>query len=1242
MTKRTFLMLILLGLMLTYSQLCAVEIYVGNPDSTLYTGTNVLQNMLNGNSVTQTIYLNSEIPTDGVITHIQYRYHSINGTIRGPRRFQFYMATRPASLTQFTGNSNWVSGDEFTLVFDGYLDVNIIGIHDFLIELDTPYVYKTGALVMASTRFWHDTANWSNDAWQYTEATNRTLSRHSNTEQLTIFNTLSGTRSPNVPNITFVFDSGARGHITGTITGGNPAVPIAGATVHINGTKRTAITNANGVFLLEYVPIGSISITASMIGFYDLQLDNITTNANQTTTQNIVMTALPRVSVSGRVLGSDTNLPIAWGTVYVDGYAYFGGAITMADGTFTINDVYGDSNYILVPYRFPYVSPEIPIFVGNSNLNIGDIFVYEETSPPRHVTANGDGNKIVINWMEPYVENASHPSPFSTGSNQNSERMNASRAFEYIYNIYRVKIDDSNWYTNESEWTTLVTNYAHDGDGNLSFSDSTIEDANHGHYRYIVKSVYTNGNLSSGASSNAIAKMPELIYSIGDPNSTYWLNGIPISVASESAVSQTLYYAEEINNVGDITGIVLNLQSSGMISPDNMYHFWMAETEKEVFNNLSDWIPFENFTHVFSGKIPMLAEPGIFDVIINFDNPFNYQNGNIVIMGHKSYYTHSQFVHQFTATQTPGINRAIVHLSLREDLSPPFNTYPDARWLQPGYANIGFVFNSNNRGHVLGTVFDSESGSPIQDVLIKIEGTNINTSTNQLGEYQLFYVQTGDINIEASKKGFFSKIETDVQVYDQSTTTRDIILTPIPVLAVSGKVTGANTDQGLSNASVVISGYEDYEFLTDEEGYFTIPGVYSNMTYSISIRKLGYQPFYNPFLELGIIDLDLGLITLVERDNPPRNVFAFNQVTNAMITWIPPSQGVDSWITQMDSEDFEIAFGAQNGVPFNAIVLHRFSNEQLETLGVNSGELTKIAFHINNTNANIKLAVYTGGSANPIMPGTRVLEQPVNQLVIGFNEVNLAAPIKIPSSGDLWVGYEIEFLGGGFPISVSAGTQNTLFGDIFYWGPTAIWQNLGDNNPFNFMIKAYVEGGIGAVPRTRVTQGYNIYFSNVLTIDNEMNWNTIATGITDLEYLDTTWKDAPIGFYRYIVKAIYSNDILSEPAFSDIIERDIITDEDDSSDLPEITALNGNYPNPFNPRTTILFDIAKETNIKIDIFNIRGQKVNTVIDDFVAPGRYRVEWDGVDSYGRMVATGVYFYQMTTDDYNSIKRMLLMK
>ncbi len=94
--------------------------------------------------------------------------------------------------------------------------------------------------------------------------------------------------------------------------------------------------------------------------------------------------------------------------------------------------------------------------------------------------------------------------------------------------------------------------------------------------------------------------------------------------------------------------------------------------------------------------------------------------------------------------------------------------------------------------------------------------------------------------------------------------------------------------------------------------------------------------------------------------------------------------------------------------------------------------------------------------------------------------------------------------------------------------------------------------------------------------------------------------------------------------------------------LPTAYELHQNVPNPFNPRTRISFSLPENSHVNIEIFNILGQKVTTLADDDYAAGINDVIWDGRNSNGENVSTGIYFYRLTTERFTQTKRMLLLK
>jgi len=95
-------------------------------------------------------------------------------------------------------------------------------------------------------------------------------------------------------------------------------------------------------------------------------------------------------------------------------------------------------------------------------------------------------------------------------------------------------------------------------------------------------------------------------------------------------------------------------------------------------------------------------------------------------------------------------------------------------------------------------------------------------------------------------------------------------------------------------------------------------------------------------------------------------------------------------------------------------------------------------------------------------------------------------------------------------------------------------------------------------------------------------------------------------------------------------------------DLPLVSRLHPNYPNPFNPRTTIKFDLKRTGPVDLAVFDVAGRLVKRLVNESVPAGIHEAVWEGKDSKGRTAAAGVYFFRLKTDDTVDTKRMTLIK
>ena len=95
-------------------------------------------------------------------------------------------------------------------------------------------------------------------------------------------------------------------------------------------------------------------------------------------------------------------------------------------------------------------------------------------------------------------------------------------------------------------------------------------------------------------------------------------------------------------------------------------------------------------------------------------------------------------------------------------------------------------------------------------------------------------------------------------------------------------------------------------------------------------------------------------------------------------------------------------------------------------------------------------------------------------------------------------------------------------------------------------------------------------------------------------------------------------------------------------DIPEDYSLSQSYPNPFNPITEIRFQLPKDMNVEVNIYNSLGQKIRTLVNQNCNAGYHSFFWDAKDDYGNLVLSGIYFYKMHAGRFNETKKMTVLR
>ncbi len=152
------------------------------------------------------------------------------------------------------------------------------------------------------------------------------------------------------------------------------------------------------------------------------------------------------------------------------------------------------------------------------------------------------------------------------------------------------------------------------------------------------------------------------------------------------------------------------------------------------------------------------------------------------------------------------------------------------------------------------------------------------------------------------------------------------------------------------------------------------------------------------------------------------------------------------------------------------------------------------------------------------------------------------------------------------------------------------------------------------------------------------------------DYLDDPWDTWERMLYTYtddghLIEVLYQYEYDEDIGWEDeervLMNRTEITNVDDEY-LKPVSLNITNYPNPFNPETTISFHLPEGQPVELTVLNIRGRKIKKLIDEEMPSGMHSVSWDGRDSSGRELSSGVYFYRLTGEQVSETGKMLLLK
>jgi hypothetical protein len=1024
------------------------------------------------NAMTQAIYYEEEINVTGIIRSLIYRFDgagNIPETVSNVRILmgvfdidEFGLLDAPTDLI-----------NEKTVVFEGSIPVQGEGLRDINITLDNPFIYTGGNLLITTWRLWDD-ERYLRNYWDFTATPVgtpwRTVVQADNTINYDDPDQEGGgwvAGNRHIPNVRLRMQISELGRLEGVVSSSEGA--ISGARVRIDGTNRYYITNEDGKYSFDPVPEGEITLIVSAHGYITEEIDDVMIVEDETTIEDITMTPRPRVTVSGNIIASDTNEPLAKVTVKLEGYDNYE-TLTDEEGDFTFENVFIDLTYTLIASKFGYRTHiDTAIAVGSSELTIPTVTLEELAFPVLNVVAvaNEADTQVMLTWDDPVP-----------GENL--------------------------WF---SHTRSNVTNSI--GGDEAGFKVEI-------HHRYTSSQIHELG--LAGASmthlefmmwrAGAVSEVNIKIYQGGsdsplNPGNLIHTQSVPASlIVAREWLNITLSSPVAIPAVGEFwIGLELTLQdTSRSIGVD-------AGPAQNGFGNIIYWpkddINWTTLANLGGGR----------------------PNGNFMIRGFAESTTGVRALESFNIyranlenlhNQEAWTRIATIHTP------PPFI---DATW--------GTAETDAYRYIIRSVYTDNNISNPAYSNII---------GKNKTATVHFTIEPSDDSLVEGAVVTLINNIDT---------------LDTAPVLRYSA-ITSGNT--------------------------VSIPNVWQS-NYSLIVEHLRFIRFSEDDVDIFKNPTEI-VVELQERASPPRAVVAVNNETNIALTWSEPIIGDEQWFSHSPGQ---IQGGMGTGQAGLVKTAHRYTPNQLAGFNVAGTILTKVGFVPWVPYANSwELQVYIGGSGSPLQPGDLIYTQAINLdnlTMQDWNYVSITQEITIPTDKEMWVTFAIDVQHSG-PPAVDFGPMVLGYGNVVFFNDN--WSLLSNHGApgVNWLIKCFAEGvgpksivfspesdkstsaltlvnvdgtrnlnpsgdlftiftsterGVrnSTTQGSRILEGYTIWRFHRDDLEVEDDWDIIAENVTELEFVDRTWRDLGPGVYLYAIRAVYTNDNLSDPVFSNIVHKGV-------------------------------------------------------------------------------------------------------
>ncbi len=1017
-------------------------------------------------------------------------------------------------------------------------------------------------------------------------------------------------------------------------------IPLTGAEVLIEDVNMSGLTAPGGFYQIVAVPQGPHPFFASLDG-YGFDMTTATIIAGQTITVDFHLQEYIEIMVSGTVVTASGGTPVQGATITLEGFADYQ-AQTAANGQFIIPGVYSSNTYDLTitkPNHNPYYDT---ITIGTTNYNCGTISIFAPVDITGFVNTTATPGTGLSGANVTLTGYATHSVQTAANGQFLIENVYANENYDLVvsypnHNPYEdfIEVDgedialgtltlispvslSGHIVTNIDPGTgieganVVLTGYATHSTTSDDVGNFLIESI-YANEIYQISISYTNHHVyTQFINIEQVSIDLGTIVLVAPVDITGWVNTTadPETGLGNAQVSLTGY---ETHNV--------QTAANGQFLITQVY----ALEDYNLAVSYANHNPYQATVEVLEadidlGTLTLISPVDVSGHIVsNHDPETGLENADIDLTGYAFHTTSSDSLGDFLIDNIYANENYQITINY-----PNHNSYTQAVDINAVDIDLGTI---TMIGPVIvsGYVFGSDdlfNGLP--DAEVELEGNNdYSTVSDSMGYYEfpeVFANQDYTISVDAEGYNYY---EAEVDVNSTNLVLGDIIVdeTTVPAGNVHAEFYGENSTVINWNSPGSSSTYEfryDDGVQHDEIGLNATRAVIGAVHhyYSVIEQVQWYLTSAHTHPQLRIYIFGLNYYGQPDSDQLLYQSALINNVNNQWRTHNLPNPVVapNGFLVGIctPSHWTDLAMDNGDGAPwiFQAGTQYSITDYQTGTWSdisayPDAGNLLLRAYGIN-----------LGPPLNRDLEGYKLYRMQHDDFQHPEDWEVVAENLQDTTYTDTTWWYLDE---GEWYYSIRCQHTNGIESISSFSNP------LDKDAPPEYVVNLYItnpEGQPLQYAITSLTSFYHIYHSN-----------SDAQGLADYLHVN------PGVYNLHINRTGYMNYDLYDLLIVDNMDMDItlLNTAGDENELTPITSLTGIYPNPFNPETEIFFDLQTDTHVTLEVYNAKGQKTASLIDEFMTAGSHSCHWNAVDQ-----ASGIYFFKFNAGNITQLRKAVLLK